>query len=95
MKKRKIVKWLESKTGLIGIQDTVKTAILGLRNYTRNNKKRLINATRTIENDEGREGPNEYKKRKKNEKKTKWTKNYMDSPSGKQRVKQVKIGGEG
>ena len=95
MKKRKIVKWLESKTGLIGVQDTVKTAILGLRNYTRNNKKRLINATRTIENDEGREGPNEYKKRKKNEKKTKWTKNYMDSPSGKQRVKQGKIGGEG
>ena len=58
---------MESKTGLIGVQDTVKTAILGLRNYTRNNKKRLINATRTTENDEGREGPNEYKKRKKNE----------------------------
>ena len=36
----------------------MKAAILGLRNNTRNNKKKLINATRTIEN-EGTKGPKE------------------------------------
>ena len=81
---------------LIGVQDIVGTAILGLRNYVRNSKERLLIAARTIEEDEDRETPNEYKKRKKNEKKTQWTQNnYMNNLSGKQWVKQVKIGGDG
>ena len=49
---------------LIGVQDTVETAILGLRNYVRNSKERLLIAARTIEEDEDIETPNEYKKRK-------------------------------
>ena len=81
---------------LIGVQDIVGTAILGLRNYVRNSKERLLIAARTIEEDEDRETPNEYQKRKKNEKKTQWTQNnYMNNLSGKQWVKQVKIGGDG
>ena len=59
----------ETSKGLIGVHDTVETAILRLRNYVRNNKERLLIAARTIE-DEDRETPNEYKKRKKNERKT-------------------------
>ena len=35
--------------------------------------KRLLIATSTIEDDEDRETPNEYKQRKKNERKTRWT----------------------
>ena len=54
----------------IGVQDTVQTAILGLTNYVTNSKERLLIAARAIEEDEDREAPNEYKKRKKNEKKT-------------------------
>ena len=50
--------------GLIGVQDTVETAILGLRNYVRNSKERLLIAARTIEEDEDRETPTEYKKGK-------------------------------
>ena len=57
----------------IGVQDTVQTAILGLKNYVTNSKERLLIAARAIEEDEDREAPNEYKKRKKNEKKTQWT----------------------
>ena len=53
----------EGGRGLIGVQDTVETAILGLKNYARNSKERLLIATRTIEEDEDRETPNEYKKR--------------------------------
>ena len=48
------------------MQDTVETAILRLRNYVRNSKERLLIAARTTE-EEYRETPNEYKKRKKNE----------------------------
>ena len=43
---------------------------LGLRNYARNSKERLLIAARTIENNEDRGTQNEYKKRKKNERKT-------------------------
>ena len=48
----------------------METAILGLRNYVRNSKERLLIAARTIEEDEDRKIPSEFKKRKKNEKKT-------------------------
>ena len=58
----------EGSRGLIGVQDTVETALLGLRNYV----KRLFIAARTVEDDEDRETPNEYKRREKNERKTKW-----------------------
>ena len=56
----------EGSRGLIGVQDTVETALLGLRNYV----KRLFIAARTVEDDEDRETPNEYKRREKNERKT-------------------------
>ena len=55
---------------MVGVQDTVETAILGLRNYVRNSKDKLLIAACTIEDDEDRETTNEYKKRKKNERKT-------------------------
>ena len=58
----------EGGRGLIGVQDTVETAIWRWRNYVRNSKEIL--AACTIEEDEDRETPNEYKKRKRNEKKT-------------------------
>ena len=60
----------EGGRGLIGVQDTVETAISGLRNYVRNNKERLLIAERTIEEDKDRETPIEYKKREKNGRKT-------------------------
>ena len=60
----------EGSRGLIGVQNTVETAILGLRNYVRNSKERLLIAARKIEEDKDRETPNEYKTRKKNERKT-------------------------
>ena len=44
----------------------METALLGLRNYV----KRLFIAARTVEDDEDRETPNEYKRREKNERKT-------------------------
>ena len=56
--------------GLIVVQDTVETAILGLRNYVRDSKERLLIAARTIEEDGDRETPIEYKKRTTNERKT-------------------------
>ena len=62
----------EDGRGLIGVQDTVETAILGLRNYVRNSKERLLIAAYTTEEDEDREAPNEYKKRKKNKRKKQW-----------------------
>ena len=74
----------EGGRGSIGVQDTVETAISGLRNYVRNSKERLLIAARTIEEDEDRETPKEYKKRKKNERKIQWTQNnYMGNLSGK------------
>ena len=59
----------KSGRGLIGVQDTVETAALAFKNYVRNSKERLLIAARTIEDNEDRETPNEYKKRKKNERK--------------------------
>ena len=53
---------------MIGVQDTVETGILGLKNYVRNSKERLLITTQAIENDEDRKTPNEYKRRKKNKK---------------------------
>ena len=44
----------EGGRGLIGVQDTVETAIVGLRNYVRNRKERLLIAVRIKENDENR-----------------------------------------
>ena len=67
----------ESYRRLIGVQDTVETAILGLRNYVRNSKERLLTAACAIEEDEDIETPNEYKKRKKNERKTQWTQKQL------------------
>ena len=55
----------EGRRGLIAVQDTVETAILGLRNYVRNSTERLLIATCTIEEHEDRETLNEYKKRTK------------------------------
>ena len=37
----------------------------------------MLIAAGTIEKDEGRETPNEYKMRKKNERKTQWTQNHF------------------
>ena len=67
----------EGGRGLIGVQDTVETEILRLRNNVRNNDKRLLIAACIIEENEDRETPNEYKKRKKNEKKTQWTQKQL------------------
>ena len=66
----------EGGRGLIGVQETAETAILGLRNYVRNNKEGLLTAVRTIE-DGDRETPIEYKKRKTNERKTLWTQKQL------------------
>ena len=46
-------------------------------NYVKNNKERLLVAACTIEEDEDRETPNEFKKRKKNEWKTHWTQKHL------------------
>ena len=76
------VDWLylsrgESGRGLIGVQNTVETAISGLTNYVRKNIERLLIAARGIEQDEDRKTPNEYKKRKKNDRKTQWTQKQL------------------
>ena len=68
---------IEGGRGLIGVQDTVETAILGLRNNVRNSKERLLIAAHTMEEDDDRETPNEYKKREKNKRKTQWTQNQL------------------
>ena len=75
------------------MQDAVETAFWVLRNYVRNSKERLLIAACTIDKDEDREIPNEYKKGKKNEGEN--TVDNMDNLSGKQWIKQVKIGGDG
>ena len=67
----------EDSRGLTGVQDTVETAISGLRNYVRNSKERLLIAAQTIYENEERETPNEYKKRKKIERKTWWTQKQL------------------
>ena len=45
---------------------------MGLREYVRNSKERLLIAPHTIEEDGDKETPNEYKKRKNNERKAQW-----------------------
>ena len=67
----------EGVRGLIGVQDTAEKAILGLRNYVRNSKEGLLIAASTIGEDEDRETPNEYKKTKKNERKTQGTQKQL------------------
>ena len=41
----------EGGRGLIGVQNAVETAILGLKNYVRNTKEKLLIAVWTIEED--------------------------------------------
>ena len=71
----------EKGRGFIGdiveIRNTVETLILGLRNYVRNSKERLLIVARTIEEDEDRETSNAYEKKKKNERKTQWTQKQL------------------
>ena len=67
----------EGGRGLIGVQDTVEPAILGLRNYVRNRKDRFLIAALTIEEDGDRETPIDYKKRKMNERETQWTQKQL------------------
>ena len=67
----------EGGRGLIGVQDTVKTAILGLRNYVKNSKERLLVAASTTTKNEDGETPTEYKNRKKNERNTQWTQKQL------------------
>ena len=43
---------------MIGVQDSVETAISRLRNYVKNTKELLLIASHTIEEDEDRETPN-------------------------------------
>ena len=82
--------------GLIGIQDTVETAILGWRNYERNSKERFLIAACTIEEDEDRETPRSTKREKRRKgKHSRYKNNYWNNLSGKQWVKQVKTGGDG
>ena len=50
----------------------------GLKNYVRNSKERLLIAACTIGEDKDRETPNEYKKRKKDERKTQWTQKQLN-----------------
>ena len=94
------VDWLyllrsEGGGGLIGVQNIVETAIFGLRNYVRKSKERLLITARTIKGDEDRQTPNENKKVKRMKGQHSGRKNnYMDNLSGKQWVKQVKIGGD-
>ena len=64
--------------GLLGVQDTVETATLRLRNYVRNSKKRLLIAARKTDDNEDRGTPHEYKKKKKNERKTKRTQKQLN-----------------
>ena len=60
----------------MGVQDAVETAILGLINYVRNSKERFI-AANTVEEDDVIEIPNEYKMRKKNERKKQWAQKQL------------------
>ena len=62
---------------LIGVRDTVEKAILGLKNYVGKSKERLLIAARTVESDNDRETSTEYKKRKKNEGETQWTRKQL------------------
>ena len=78
--KKSNVDWLylpmgEGGRGLIGVHKNVEIVISGLQNYVRNNKDTLLIAACTIE--DNREIPNEYKKSKKNEMKTKLTQKQL------------------
>ena len=55
---------------MTGVWDTVETTTLGLRNYVRSSTERLLIAAHTLEDNEDRETPNDYKIREKNERKT-------------------------
>ena len=69
---------------------------MGLRNYVRNSKERLLIASCTIKDDEDREKPNEYKKRKNNERKIQWTQKQLHGQFITQTTgKAVKIGVDG
>ena len=82
----------EGGRGLIGVQDTAETVILALRDYARNSKDRLLHAQKnTIKN---------YQMSTKREKIIKGKhsghkNNYIGNSSGKQRVKQMRIGKDG
>ena len=60
----------EGSRGLLGVQNTVETAVLWLRNYVKNTKERFLIVARTMEEEEGRDAPNECKNKKKNERET-------------------------
>ena len=60
----------------MGVHDAVETAILGLINYVRNSKEKFI-AANTVEKDDVLEIPNEYKMRKKNERKKQWAQKQL------------------
>ena len=89
----------EDGRGLIGVQDTVETAIFGLRNYVRNSKERLVIAAHTIKDEktmkiEKHQMSTKRGKRMKG-KHSGCKNNSMENLSGKQRVKKVKIEGDG
>ena len=78
--KKSHVDWLylprgEGGRGLIGVHKNVEIVISVVQNYVRNNKDTLLIAAYTIE--DNREIPNEYRKSKKNEMKTKWTQKQL------------------
>ena len=70
--------------GLLGVQDTLETATLRLRNYVRNSKERLLIAARKTDDNEDRGTPHEYKKKKKE-----WKKNKVDTKTIKWTVYQA------
>ena len=68
----------EGGRGLLNVEDTVNTAILGLEEYVVDSNERILSAARNIE--EVTETAKGFKKRKKNERKTtRKRKNYMVS----------------
>ena len=81
---------------MIGVQDSMETAIWGLRNYVRNSKERLLIAARTIEEDRDEKHQLNKKRGKRMKGKHSGHKNnYMGNLSDKKWVRQVKIGGDG
>ena len=61
----------EGERGLIGVEDCVDLAVLSLRRYVSQNEDRLIVAARGIDMAE-RDNEEEFKKRKREERKTEW-----------------------
>ena len=74
----------EGGRALIGVQDTVNTAILRLRNYVRNIKERMLIAASAIEDNKDRK----HQMGKKEEKG--WKKNTVDTKTITWRMDQVK-----